>query len=61
MEPRVSSSKGCSRWCLFGDLHREDGPAVEHANGYKEYWINGRHYFESEFKIKKEKANEKTT
>lgn len=24
-------------------LHRETGPAVEHTNGYKEYWLNGKH------------------
>jgi hypothetical protein len=23
-------------------LHREDGPAVERANGHKEWWLNGR-------------------
>jgi hypothetical protein len=26
------------------DLHREDGPAVEHANGRKEYWLDGKKY-----------------
>ena len=25
-----------------GRLHRTDGPAVEHANGTKEWWINGQ-------------------
>ena len=24
------------------ELHREDGPAVERANGYKEWWLNGK-------------------
>jgi hypothetical protein len=23
-------------------LHREDGPAVEYADGEVEYWVNGR-------------------
>ena len=23
-------------------LHREDGPAVEHAEGTKEWWVNGK-------------------
>lgn len=23
-------------------LHREDGPAIEHVNGHKEWWINGK-------------------
>jgi hypothetical protein len=26
-----------------GFFHREDGPAVIHPNGYKEYWINDEH------------------
>lgn len=25
-----------------GDYHREDGPAIEGASGYKRYCINGR-------------------
>ena len=25
-----------------GDYHRDDGPAVEYANGDKEWWVNGR-------------------
>jgi hypothetical protein len=24
-----------------GQLHREDGPAIEYADGDKEWWING--------------------
>lgn len=24
-----------------GDLHRLDGPAVEYADGTKEYWVHG--------------------
>jgi len=24
-----------------GKLHREDGPAIEHLNGKKEWWVNG--------------------
>jgi hypothetical protein len=23
-------------------MHRKDGPAVEHRNGYKEWWVNGK-------------------
>jgi hypothetical protein len=30
------------RWYLNGKLHREDGPAVEYADGSKEWWINGQ-------------------
>jgi hypothetical protein len=25
-----------------GVLHKEDGPALIHANGSREYWINGQ-------------------
>lgn len=33
---------GNKRWQLNGKFHREDGPAIEGANGDKEWWINGR-------------------
>jgi hypothetical protein len=29
-----------------GELHREDGPAYEHVNGYKSWWINGERHRE---------------
>jgi hypothetical protein len=32
---------GTKRWCLNGKLHREDGPAIEYADGDKEWWLNG--------------------
>ena len=33
---------GTVRWRLPNrKLHREDGPAVEHADGRKEWWVNG--------------------
>jgi len=25
-----------------GQLHREDGPAVEHSDGTKKWWVNGK-------------------
>lgn len=25
-----------------GVIHREDGPAIEYANGAKEWWLNGK-------------------
>ena len=28
-------------WCLNGKYHREDGPAIEYANGYKAWYLNG--------------------
>jgi hypothetical protein len=36
---------GARRWTKGGLLHREGGlPAVEHANGGKEYWREGKHH-----------------
>jgi hypothetical protein len=37
---------GTKRWRLKGKLHREDGPAVEWADGDKEWWINGKRHRE---------------
>jgi hypothetical protein len=30
------------KWYLNGKLHREDGPAIEYANGTKEWYLNGK-------------------
>jgi hypothetical protein len=27
-----------------GELHRENGPAVEKADGHKEWWVNGLYH-----------------
>lgn len=32
-----------------GQLHRDDGPAVEYPNGTKEWWLNGEQLSEEEF------------
>lgn len=32
---------GNKSWCLNGDLHREDGPAIEMSSGTKEWHLNG--------------------
>ena len=32
---------GTRRWSLNGELHREDGPAVEYDNGTKCWYLNG--------------------
>ena len=34
---------------LEGKLHRTDGPAIERADGYKTWWINGKNYTEQSF------------
>ena len=35
-----------TEWRLGGKLHREDGPAVEDAYGYKEWYLNGKRHRE---------------
>lgn len=37
---------GDKEWTLNGELHREDGPAVEWANGAKEWYLNGKRHRE---------------
>ena len=39
-------SNGDKFWYVNGQLHREDGPAVEYPNGYKEWWVNGKRHRE---------------
>ena len=36
-----TDSYGTKHWRLNGKRHREDGPAIEWANGEKQYWIHG--------------------
>jgi hypothetical protein len=35
-----------------GNLHREDGPAIEFLSGFKIWWINGIQYTEQDYKYK---------
>jgi hypothetical protein len=37
-------------WYLNGKLHREDGPAIEYANGAKSWWLNDKKLTEEEHK-----------
>jgi hypothetical protein len=38
---------GIRIWYLNGNLHREDGPAVEYPDGGKTWWINGKPHREN--------------
>jgi len=40
---------GSKEWYLNGQYHREDGPVVECANGYKAWWLNDKYLTEKEF------------
>ena len=35
---------GTKHWYKNGKYHREDGPALEYANGDKEYWLFDENY-----------------
>jgi len=35
---------GTKRWYLNGELHREDGPAIEYPDEVTEWLINGKHH-----------------
>jgi hypothetical protein len=37
-------SDGSKEWYLNGQLHREDGPAVEWPDGEKHWYLNGQHH-----------------
>ena len=43
---------GDKYWFLNNKLHRKDGPAVECANGYTRWYLNGKEYTEAEFNAK---------
>ena len=40
---------GSKFWYLNGQYHREDGPAIEFADGNKEWHLNGQELTEEEF------------
>jgi hypothetical protein len=47
-------------WYLNGELHREDGPAIERANGTKAWYLNGKQLTEEEFNRKMNPVRELT-
>jgi len=47
-------------WYLNGERHREDGPAIEYADGLSVWFLNGIEYTEEEFIKKKTKTKELT-
>lgn len=40
--PTVTVNKNGTFYKLGGKFHREDGPAIEHANGNKEWYKHGK-------------------
>ena len=49
--------EGHKLWHLEEKLHREDGPAVEWADGSKEWYLNDNHYTEAECQAEMNKRN----
>ena len=47
-EVRVYTN-GDKFWYKNGQLHREDGPALEYASGGKYWCLNGKSYAEADF------------
>ena len=45
----VKVDKDKTEWYLNGQLHREDGPAIEYSNGHKAWYLNGQQVTEQEF------------
>ena len=44
-QPQMTTNwRGTKKWRLHGQLHREDGPAIEMANGDKEWWLHGKRH-----------------
>ena len=41
IEYKVKVSEDKTEWRLNGQLHREDGPAIECIDGTKSWWLNG--------------------
>jgi hypothetical protein len=39
--PTMTETDGYKEWHLNGELHREDGPALECPDGTNEWYING--------------------
>ena len=45
----IINEKGDKYWYHNGRCHRTTGPAIEYANGNKEYWVNDRQLTQDEW------------
>ena len=43
-----TDENGNKQWMLNGKFHRADGPAVEWADGYKAWYLNGKEVTEKD-------------
>ena len=51
------NAKGDKVWYFSDKMHREDGPAVEYANGDKFWYLNGVYLTEQEWKAQVSKPS----
>ena len=49
IEYKVKVCDDRTEWYLNDQLHREDGPATEWANGRKRWFLNDKEYTEEEY------------
>ena len=43
IEPETYTDiNGFIHWHVKYRMHREDGPAIQHKNGYERWWLNGQ-------------------
>ena len=54
------NERGTIEWRLNGLRHREDGPAIECANGNKYWYLNGELLTDAEFNNRMNPAKEMT-
>ncbi len=45
----IIDDRGTKKWYLNDQLHREDGPAVEYADGHMVFYLNGKSYYYREW------------
>jgi hypothetical protein len=58
--PAIKWKNGNEKWCVHGEIHREDGPALDLLY-MKEWWLHCEKLTESEFNqwLEKKNLNEK--
>jgi len=47
--PAIECKDNYKAWYQYGKLDRTDGPAIENADGSKEWFIGGKEYTQDEF------------
>jgi hypothetical protein len=50
-------ASGNKSWYLNGQLHREDGPAIEYVDGHKSWYLDNVWYTKSQHKAEMARRN----